>query len=710
MSVTDHIRRELLGEFRQSARDRLERIAAAWMAIEADAAAAGAHAPLLLRELHTLKGEAKLMGFGEVCALAHRAEDVVMAARGRGFAELDGIGPLLLRAFDRLGHMVEGDADGPGDAALDGELAAATASVVAKPGPIVPPAATGPPAPVAAPVAAQSPPPPPPLPEMAPPTPAPERDSWVRIDVATAHLLAEGAGEQLIAHQRYLRIAAELRAICEPLGDARLDELLDRLGDELHRGDAVARALELDARRLRLVPLGPRLRIHLRAVRDLAHELGKKAVVRVHDGGIAVDRDVVERLGDPLLHLLRNAVDHGLEQVAARTAAGKPEVGRITITAERTGGDVVLIVEDDGAGVEPDHIRRRAGELGLLGESVVDDDAALALLFAPGFSTRKRVTETSGRGVGLDVVKRQIEALGGTVRVSSRPGHGTRFELRIPVSVALTRALAVEEHGQTFVFPHAAVEAVVSAAAGDIALVHTRRTIDLRDGRIPVVDLSAVLRLPAPATVTDALHAVILRHEGQRVAVLVERWRGDTEVVVKPLGALAPSRLAIGACTLDGGELAVVLSPAEVIARALGEVPRVRAAAKTPDTAAAARRVLVVEDSAITRTMIGRLLRMLGYQVAEAADGNHALRVLDEAPADLVITDLEMPELDGIELLHRLRADGRWRTTPVIVLTTRGSEQDKRRAVAAGADAYLVKTEFSEAALRDALARHLRLS
>jgi two-component system chemotaxis sensor kinase CheA len=201
----------------------------------------------------------------------------------------------------------------------------------------------------------------------------------------------------------------------------------------------------------------------------------------------------------------------------------------------------------------------------------------------------------------------------------------------------------------------------------------------------------------------------VLRHEGQRVAVVVDSWRGDAEVVVKPLGALAPSRLAIGACTLDGGELAVVLSPAEVIARALGEVPRIRAAARAPQPAAA-RRILVVEDSAITRTMISRLLRMLGYQVAEAGDGSHALRVLDDGAADLVITDIEMPELDGIGLLQRLRADDRWRTTPVIVLTTRGSEHDKRRAVAAGADAYLVKTEFSEAALRDALVRHLGAS
>jgi two-component system chemotaxis sensor kinase CheA len=697
VSITDHVRAELLGEFRQSARDRLERIGSTWLAIEADPAGAGAHAPLLLRELHTLKGEAKLMGFGEVCALAHRAEDVVLAARARHFAANAAISELLLRAIDALARLIELDATTTCDPSLSAALDAATSSSSS-------PSPSGPlPLPVPLPL--------PSLRSPSPsPSPSPDRDGFVRIDVAAAHVLAEGAGEQLIAHQRYLRLAAELRTVGETLGSDVLDSLLDRLDDELHRGDVVARALELDARRLRLVPLAPRLRLHLRAVRDLAHELGKKAALRIHDGGIAVDRDVVERLGEPLLHLLRNAVDHGLESPAARAAAGKPEIGTIHITAERAGGDVVIVVEDDGAGVDPEAVRRRAAELGLVADPLaLDDDAAFALLFSPGFSTRRRVTETSGRGVGLDVVKRQVEGLGGSVRLSSRPCHGTRFELRIPVSVALTRALAVVEQGQAFVFPHAAVEAVVTAEHAAIELVHTRRTLALRDGRVPVVDLSSILRLPPTPATTEDVHAVVLRHEGQRVAVVVDSWRGDAEVVVKPLGALAPSRLAIGACTLDGGELAVVLSPAEVIARALGEVPRIRAAARAPQPAAA-RRILVVEDSAITRTMISRLLRMLGYQVAEAGDGSHALRVLDDGAADLVITDIEMPELDGIGLLQRLRADDRWRTTPVIVLTTRGSEHDKRRAVAAGADAYLVKTEFSEAALRDALVRHLGAS
>ena len=309
-------------------------------------------------------------------------------------------------------------------------------------------------------------------------------------------------------------------------------------------------------------------------------------------------------------------------------------------------------------------------------------------------------------GVGLDVVKSQVESLGGSVRMASRRGRGTRFELRVPVSVALTRALIVADNGKLFAIPHAAVEAVIGVDANEVETIHTRRHLRFRNRWIPVVELAAALALPATSVVSSDLRALVVRHEDQCVALLVDAWRGDTEVVIKPLGALAASRVAIGACTIDGGDVALVLSPAELVARSLGEVPRIRLAAHA-SARPAEQRVLLVEDSAITRTMIAQLLRMFGYQVAEAEDGMRALHALEEFSADVVITDVEMPQLDGIELIRRLRAEARWSEIPVIVLSTRGSADDKQRAVSAGADAYLVKTEFSESALREVLARHV---
>jgi CheY-like chemotaxis protein len=290
--------------------------------------------------------------------------------------------------------------------------------------------------------------------------------------------------------------------------------------------------------------------------------------------------------------------------------------------------------------------------------------------------------------------------------MSSKRGLGTRFELRVPVDVALMRALVIADNDRLFAVPHTAVESVVGVDANEIETIHTRRHIRYHDDWIPVVELAAALSLPATSVSGTKLRALVIRHEEQRVALIVDTLRGDMEVVIKPLGALATSRVTIGACMIDGGDVALVLSPSELVTRALGEVPRIRLAAHA-SKGRVEQRVLLVEDSAITRTMIAQLLRMFGYQVAEAEDGMRALHALEGFSADIIITDVEMPQLDGIELIKRLRADNRWTDVPVVVLSTRGSADDKQRAAVAGADAYLVKTDFSESALREVLARHV---
>ncbi len=698
MNVTELVRKELLGEFRQSARERLDRISATWIALESEAGKRQAHGKVLLRELHTLKGEAKLMGFGPVSKIIHHLEDLVVSLERSGFRRTADYGDLVLRAVDALGEQIArspDDAETEALGALEPRITQARDQVGAAPTD-QPAPAVGAPEPVAT-------------------------EAFVRVDVATAHHLAEEASEAVIAQARYRHSVSSLRRVADELAGvidwnstvsaprlvhAQLVQAIDRLSEDVHTGDATIRALELDARRLRMVPLLPLFRSHMRAVRTLAQELGKVAALHVNDGNISVDREVVERLSGPLLHLLRNSVDHGLEAPAERRRAGKAESGHITISAERAGDEVVVIVEDDGGGVDLDAVRTRATELGLLpAGDAVDEAELLGVLFHPGFSTRRQTTETSGRGVGLDVVKSQIDSLGGSVRMASNRGRGTRFELRVPVDVALTRALIISDNSHLFAVPHTAVESVISVDANAIEIIHTRRNVRYRNDWIPVVELAAALALPATSVAEAELRALVIRHEGQRVALIVDELRGDAEVVIKPLGALAASRVTIGACTIDGGDIALVLSPSELVTRALGEVPRIRLAAKT-SSARTEQRVLLVEDSVITRTMIAQLLRMFGYQVAEAEDGMRALAALEGFSADVVITDVEMPQLDGIELIKRLRADTRWSSVPVIVLSTRGSADDKQRAVVAGANAYLVKTEFSESALRDVLARH----
>ena len=678
MNPADRARQELLAEFQRTAADRIERIDAAWVALEGGQAAVGDE---LLRELHTLKGEARLMGFSEAALLLHAMEDLVLSARGKpARAE---VGNALLAASDAVATLCRGGR-AVDTAGLIGSLEGLSkhAEDSAAPQPIAPPSA-------------------------ARPAEAPASD-FARVDAQLAARLADGTGEAVLAHSRYAHLCVRLR---ETLGamPPEVAALLDRLGDEIYDGAVAARELELAARTLRLVPLAPVLRRYVRAVRDLATQLGKPARAVVGDTDVAVDRRVVDALAEPLIHLVRNAIDHGLEAAAVRARAGKPAEGRIAISCERKAGGVVVVVEDDGGGVDLARVRQRGEALGMASRSISDAEA-MALLFAPGFSTREHASETSGRGVGLDVVKRRIEALGGSVRISSVAGRGTRFELHMPISLALTRALVIESGGLLCAIPQAAVDGVLTVRAKDIEAVHTRRTILFRGERIALAELAAALELSSRPAV-DPIHVVVVASEEQRVALEVDGWRGDAEILIRSLGdVIGRSDLASGACVLEGGELALVLNPARLTARALGEIPLVRRAAELEARRKRTQTILLAEDSAITRAMVARLLRMLGFDVCEAADGAEALRTLQTQDVDLLLTDVEMPNLDGIELITRVRALDHGRRLPIIVLSTRGSAEDKQRAMRAGADGYLVKTEFSEGVLRDALARQLGAS
>jgi two-component system chemotaxis sensor kinase CheA len=248
---------------------------------------------------------------------------------------------------------------------------------------------------------------------------------------------------------------------------------------------------------------------------------------------------------------------------------------------------------------------------------------------------------------------------------------------------------------------------VLTVRKSDIEAVHTRRTLQFRGDRVALADLAAALEFPS-APARDPISAVVIASEEQRVALEVDGWRGDAEILIRSLGdVIGSSDLAAGACVLEGGELALVLNPARLVARALGEIPLVRRAAELEARRKRTQTILLAEDSAITRAMVARLLRMLGFEVREAADGAEALRILESQPVDLLLTDVEMPNLDGIGLISRARALDHGRRLPIIVLSTRGSAEDKQKALRAGADAYLVKTEFSEGVLREALAHQL---
>ncbi len=703
MTTHNDARRELLDEFRSGTRERVEAITHGWLKLERDMADAET-ASGLMRHLHSLKGESKMMGYDELSRAAHRTESLVTALTQGKVPLDDSIGDLMLAAADCLLLLLEAT---PGSEEASRGISELTARVDVVLGDSTEEPTT--PLPARATSAAAT---------ADDKRPARE-DQILRVNVEQFSVLADLASESVIAHESYLREARRVQErlkhaselVVEAGNSAEAMNALRSLLTDLERealnhfyniydGSLQSRELEHVARQLRLVPIRGLLQKHVRAARELARELDKAVTLEVVDRDTVVDKSVADRLAEPLLHLVRNSVDHGIESPQEREAKGKPREGTITLSAVQDGRWVVVRIVDDGGGVDRAFVKKRAVDKGIItpgAAMTLADDDTLALLFHAGFSTRDVISETSGRGVGLDVVKRQVEGIGGHVRISSDFGRGTRIELRVPATVALSRVLVVELDDELYALPGGAVEAVIEVDGATITTVRDSKVIRFRDRNVPLVPLGPVFGLNGAVT----RRAVIIRDEENLIALGVPGWRGDVEVVVKPVGSfLQSTRLVTGACVLGEKEVAPMLNPIELLSRAMGTAVNDIITTPTP-IEDATKHILLVEDSSITRTMIARILRALGYEIFEAPDGEAALTVLGRRAVDLVLTDIDMPNMDGIALVQNIRAKKDWQRLPIVVLSTRGSADDQRRALDAGADGYLVKTEFSEEALRE---------
>jgi len=742
VTAEERARRKLLDEFQRTALDRIARVNVLWIGLESDPRDE-ATAEELLRELHTLKGESRMMGFSSVSSLTHRMEELALSVRQQGGAPPQELGDLVMDASDAVCRLLQQPGE-PSPPAV--ELSGLRARFDRILGPAGDDGDAERPAPAPAPPEATGRPPPP---EQSGAWPD---EDFLRVDASRVAAFAEATFELRVRARRASRLARQLAELVaakrarlaeversdarpgmygpgmygpgarveradprRPLLAELLAELLP-LSEELvqETEDSELQLVELDAqvRSLRLVPIAALFGRYVRVIRDLGREHGKEVTAQVRDAGVHLDKAIIERLAGPLVHLFRNAIDHGIESAEERAAAGKPRVGCISLSAAPRDGMVALTIADDGRGIDPDRVRARAVELGLLGEAearAAETSAILELVFQPGVSTRRAVTETSGRGIGLDAVKREIEHLGGHARIHSDLGRGTIIELQLPISIALTRVLVIRLGDARFGLPTAAISAVVSAGSDNLAEVHHRPTLRIGDEQVPLVELGWILGQAVPRT--EPIQAIVAGETGRRIALAVSGWEGDQDVVVKPLGELLEAaRLFSGACLLESGELALVLNPAAVTAQAL-DAGRSAGWGIHPLPADPAprrkHRILFAEDSAVTRSMILPVLGELGYHVVAARDGKEALELLRERGADLVLTDLDMPVVGGVELIRRVRGSETWSKLPIIVLSTRGSEVDRRRALEAGADDYLIKGESWEATLREALRRGL---
>jgi chemotaxis protein histidine kinase CheA len=724
---------DLIPLFVEEARDRLERLASSVPRLEVDPQSVVE----AKRELHTLKGAGRMMRIGALAELCHAAEEVLHAAR-------PGMIPLLTRVVDELSSLVESVSRGS-EPPIDAELvallhASVTAIVEAAPAPAA--------------VAAPEPEPPPsregtsPSPtetsedmdvgaglvparaeEAVPPKEAqpaaassakaavPSTASGdVRVDVAALDAVAERAtqvrimavaGRQVVDRIYDLARLAE-DGLHEPQPTqvlAVLATMLRRVAVELEGGQRrLIRSAEEQLEKmlsLQLQPMRGFLLSFARYARELARSLKREVEVELEGEETRLDRRIARELEEALLHLVRNSVDHGIESPEVREARGKPRAGRIRIKALADGPRVRLIIEDDGGGIDIQRVLQHAVEVGLVDAATaagMGKKEALRLLFAPGFSTRKQVSEISGRGVGLDVVATAVNRVGGEVFVETEPRRGTTFILEVPVARRGESVMLLRVGQLRIALPAAVVRRATRMDAGAVVERDGRTLVTLGDRLVPFVPLARLYGQP-PGDSQLLLEGVI---SGQPLAIAVDTVEGEEEVLVRPITRRAPTdRLLEGVALLASGEPVGVLSPSMLSQR---EYLRALPAAR-PQTVIRRVRVLLVDDSLVTREMERRLLEDAGFVVVPAGDAEEALSLLGEEKFDCVVTDIEMPRMDGFELAAHLRGMEHFAHLPIIVVSTRDRPEDRLRGLKVGADAYLTKQSLDAGELVDLVRR-----
>jgi two-component system chemotaxis sensor kinase CheA len=458
---------------------------------------------------------------------------------------------------------------------------------------------------------------------------------------------------------------------------------------------------------IRMAPVST-IHVSIRSqVREAAKLTGKQVDLLLDGGEYAVDRSVLDAIEDPIGHILRNAIDHGIEPAAERQAAGKRAAGQITIGARHTGDAVELTIADDGRGIDAERIRKAIVEQGRRSVEQARDLSEEQLhdfLFEAGFSTRKGVSQVSGRGVGLDVVKFTVERLGGEVRLRSGVGRGTEVTLRLPLAMSTLRCLLVRTAGRVLAIPAANIEKVLVLDRGQIGTIGGGQVIVYQGSNVPVSALATALELTRDDEsdpLANAQFAAIVRFGDRRFAFGVEELLEYSQLVLKPLGDLLERVANVSGLSLLGtGELALVLNPADLI-RSAGGVSAEQARASFSDAGdqPATVTILTVDDSIATRTLLKTLLESAGYRVLTAVDGLQALNVLANNRVDLVISDVQMPNMNGFELTKTIKARPNLSHLPVVLVTSLGSDEDIVQGLAAGADAHIVKKELTRGEL-----------
>ena len=717
----------------------------------------------LMRAAHSIKGAARIVGLDVIVSLAHVMEECFLAAQSGREKLTPARVDQLLMGVDVLSEVrgLE-EADLPAWTTSKADHIAALVAQLKAPPPAAggastpstpaPPAAAPEPAPSPAPEApapSASPAPPaappsPPAPQAAAPAAASGAAS-VRVASSVLNKMLFLAGESTVeatrlqslrtlmagvrTRERKLERAVQdlrerhvsSRGVRETDGEDSVATLADAAGglqealadqsvrfdEAFRRMEEISSALYTEVLRSRMRPFAEGITGFPRMVRDISRQLGKSVELRILGEYVEVDRDSLQKLESPITHMIRNSLDHGIEMPEDRTAAGKPATATITLSARHQGGALVIEVFDDGRGIDPEAVRRKVVE-----RKMVDADTAanltqaelLEFLFLPGFSTKGAVTELSGRGVGLDVVQSTVREVSGAVTLESEFGRGAKFIIRLPVTRSVIRAALVRIGGELFAAPLARLDCIVLIPSAEMQPVQGRLQFNLNDQSVGLVHASEVLGGEQTPAQGSARPVLVVGSGADRCGLIVDEICGEEDLVVRPLDARLGSVPHISAAAIRSDGEPVFVVDVDDLLRSLkqslqGGRPLGVAALQGAAVGAKHRRILVVDDSITVREVERQLLTRRGYEVDVAVDGREGFNALRARPYDLLLTDVDMPRMTGIELIRAVRREPKFADLPIIIVSYKDREEDRLLGLEAGASAYLTKSSFQDDSL-----------
>ncbi len=718
---------ELRNVFKQSSQERLQKLEAGLLHLEKHPDDATT-LEQLLREAHSLKGDSRSVGVESVEILIHQIEEILGSVKHQPSLFTVELSDCLYEGLDTMTLLVEEAVTGRISGIDVGGVLHRLQEVVAVP--------------------SEAPSPPAQQPETAPPVGIgePYRIDTIRVQTPDLDALMTQAEELTVTKIAIAHATTEIEELVTLWEDwktfsrkaksinaapsdpnpyqERLDKIINSLRTSTQENrtklDLVAEELREKIRTLRLLPLSTVFQLFPRMVRDLARQQGKEVELIVEGGETTADKRILEEIKDSLMHLIRNAIDHGIETPEEREQNGKPPVATIWLRGYQTAAHIAIEVKDDGRGLDLEKIKQTAIKRRLYRPEELDamtPSQIYSLILAAGFSTRTFITEISGRGIGLDVVRSNVEQLKGTIQIESTPGQGCNFRIQLGTTLATAKVLLVEVQGIVHALPVEFVKTSVLVSPEWISTVEGRETINLGEQAIPVANLADLLELSnSPAynwaakvePPTSHLRPCILIEMGdEQCGVFVDRLLDAQEVVLKPQSQLLKRvRHVTGATILPTGEVCTILNPPDLLRVSLEQTLSTSTVSiKQGETLQRKSVILLVEDSIPVRTQEKRLFERAGYEVIVAVDGLDGYNKLRTRHFDAVVSDVEMPNLDGLSLTAKIRQHSEYQDLPIVLVTTLAADEDKRRGADAGANAYIIKGKFNQDVLLETLER-----